>query len=79
MVEKNRVGRRDEDGGWKGELLRVPRAVFGKEVEVERERGREAGERWAGVLISGPRPVRPASAEPLGRLSGMGMGMGYLR
>jgi hypothetical protein len=29
--------------------------------------------------ISEPRPGRPASAEPLGRLSGMGMGMGYLK
>jgi hypothetical protein len=30
-------------------------------------------------LISGPRPARPVSAEPLGRLSGLGMGMGYLK
>ncbi|KAF2193928.1 hypothetical protein K469DRAFT_709409 [Zopfia rhizophila CBS 207.26] len=28
--------------------------------------------------ISAPRPGRPTSAEPLGRLSGMGLGMGYL-
>jgi hypothetical protein len=29
--------------------------------------------------ISRPKPSRPRSAEPLGRLSGMGLGMGYLR
>ncbi|KAF2260675.1 hypothetical protein CC78DRAFT_571074 [Lojkania enalia] len=30
-------------------------------------------------MISDPRPARPRSAEPLGRLSGMGLGMGYLK
>jgi hypothetical protein len=29
--------------------------------------------------IGRPMPKRPASAEPLGRLSGMGMGLGYMK
>ncbi|OAG00099.1 uncharacterized protein CC84DRAFT_1209774 [Paraphaeosphaeria sporulosa] len=87
IVEKRDVGRPSgggpgfgesgEDGFGKGELLQVPRAAF--MMKREEEVGREAGERWVGLEISGPRPVRPRSAEPLGRLSGMGMGMGYLR
>ncbi|KAF9729545.1 hypothetical protein PMIN06_009711 [Paraphaeosphaeria minitans] len=57
-----------------GEMMRVPRAAFMREGKGDVERGA-----WVGVVISGPRPVRPRSAEPLGRLSGMGMGLGYLR
>ncbi|KAF2680744.1 hypothetical protein K458DRAFT_406912 [Lentithecium fluviatile CBS 122367] len=57
-------------------MLSVPKPAFARE---ERERVEE-GERWVGKgAISAPRPGRPASAEPLGRLSGMGMGMGYLK
>jgi hypothetical protein len=57
-------------------LLGVPKPAFMRE---ERVRG-AVEERWVGKeTISGPRPGRPASAEPLGRLSGMGMGMGYLK
>lgn len=57
-------------------LLGVPRPAF---LRSEKERTEE-GERWVDKgTISAPRPGRPASAEPLGRLSGMGMGMGYLK
>lgn len=57
-------------------LLSVPRPLF---VREEREKAEE-GERWVDKgTISAPRPARPASAEPLGRLSGMGSGMGYLK
>lgn len=57
-------------------MLEVPRAAFMKsDGEVV-----ESGERWVEKgEISEPRPVRPVSAEPLGRLSGMGLGMGYLK
>jgi hypothetical protein len=57
-------------------LLSVPKPLFMRE---ERERV-EDREKWVPRgAISAPRPNRPASAEPLGRLSGMGMGMGYLK
>lgn len=57
-------------------LLSVPKPAFVKE---EKENVEE-GERWVDKgTISLPRPVRPESAEPLGRLSGLGMGMGYLK
>lgn len=70
---------RSSEGAGEGKrpLLSVPRAAFMK-IEGENMQ-REGGERWVGWEISRPRPVRPASAEPLGRLSGMGMGMGYLK
>jgi hypothetical protein len=58
-------------------FLSVPKPGFLKEkdsVDVNRE------EKWVDRgTISAPRPGRPRSAEPLGRLSGMGMGMGYLK
>jgi hypothetical protein len=57
-------------------LLGVPRPSF---MTSDKDKT-EADEKWASKSdISGPRPGRPASAEPLGRLSGMGMGMGYLK
>lgn len=59
-------------------FLSVPRPGFVRE-EVERERGRGMGDERAPWVIGEPRPLRPVSAEPLGRLSGMGMGMGYLK
>ncbi|KAF2743609.1 hypothetical protein M011DRAFT_480554 [Sporormia fimetaria CBS 119925] len=67
---------------WAGEdgMLGVPKAGF---LHYERwGKGEEIGEgrvRGYKVVISGPRPGRPVSAEPLGRLSGMGLGMGYLK
>ncbi|PSN74525.1 hypothetical protein BS50DRAFT_627835 [Corynespora cassiicola Philippines] len=62
--------------GLKG-MLAVPRLVllpFRREGVGVGEKGVWVNKAW----ISEPRPGRPASAEPLGRLSGMGMGMGYL-
>lgn len=62
-------------------LLSVPRPAFVRE-ERERASGVDEGAPWVQVdkgTISAPRPGRPASAEPLGRLSGMGLGMGYLK
>ena len=40
-------------------------------AQEKREKGRPS--------ISRPMPARPQSALPLGRLSGMGLGMGYLK
>ncbi|KAJ4299050.1 hypothetical protein N0V90_004294 [Kalmusia sp. IMI 367209] len=61
---------------WGEGLLSVPQAAF---MKNERE-SVEEGEKWIDKeMISAPRPGRPASAEPLGRLSGMGLGMGYLK
>ncbi|KAF2648184.1 hypothetical protein K491DRAFT_722781 [Lophiostoma macrostomum CBS 122681] len=60
-------------------LLGVPRPLFARE-ERERERGALDVAPWLDKgTISAPRPGRPVSAEPLGRLSGMGLGMGYLK
>jgi hypothetical protein len=53
-------------------LLSVPKPGFLD------ERGDDSREP-APWNISRPKPSRPRSAEPLGRLSGMGLGMGYLR
>ncbi|KAF2009485.1 hypothetical protein BU24DRAFT_473646 [Aaosphaeria arxii CBS 175.79] len=51
-------------------LLSVPKPKFMRE---------EKDDDVAPWVIGVPRPARPISAEPLGRLSGMGMGMGYLK
>ncbi|KAF1999232.1 hypothetical protein P154DRAFT_535691 [Amniculicola lignicola CBS 123094] len=59
-------------------FLSVPKPGFlrgEREREEDDTRAPWVDKDW----ISGPRPGRPVSAEPLGRLSGMGMGMGYLR
>ena len=69
-LRKGSIGRPVPARWGEGEMLEVPRAAY---MRGERE-GVEEGERWVG---RGARPVRPASAEPLGRLSGMGMG--YLK
>ena len=58
-------------------LLSVPKPGFLREERGEKD---DTTAPWVGKGdISGPRPGRPVSAEPLGRLSGMGMGMGYLK
>jgi hypothetical protein len=57
-------------------LLTVPKTAFMDRDEVD-ERAP-----WADNFegsIGRPRPSRPRSAEPLGRLSGMGLGMGYMK
>ncbi|KAF1976767.1 hypothetical protein BU23DRAFT_565451 [Bimuria novae-zelandiae CBS 107.79] len=75
-LRKDSIGRPMPANCGEGELLSVPQAAF---MKNERE-GVEDVERWVDKgMISEPRPVRPVSAEPLGRLSGMGMGMGYLK
>ena len=59
--------------------------LWGDDYEKDRSSGRgmspikERGDSFDRNLISAPRPARPTSAEPLGRLSGLGMGMGYLK
>ncbi|KAF2729553.1 hypothetical protein EJ04DRAFT_580566 [Polyplosphaeria fusca] len=58
-------------------LLSVPKPGFVKEREKKTE---DDTAPWVDKgTISAPRPGRPRSAEPLGRLSGMGLGMGYLK
>lgn len=60
-------------------LLSVPKPAF---LNNDGEKARDEEDRAPWVdkeTISGPRPGRPRSAEPLGRLSGMGLGMGYLK
>lgn len=75
-LRKDSIGRPEPATWGRGQMLSVPVAPF---VKSEKE-SVEDGERWIDKgLISEPRPARPRSAEPLGRLSGMGMGMGYLR
>ena len=59
-----------------GGLLSVPKPAFMRE---EKETVENDGKWIHKGAIGAPRPRRPASAEPLGRLSGMGMGMGYLK
>jgi hypothetical protein len=57
--------------------LSVPKATFLDRAEIENERAP-----WVDGFkssIGRPIPSRPRSAEPLGRLSGMGSGMGYLK
>ncbi|KAF1948642.1 hypothetical protein CC80DRAFT_556138 [Byssothecium circinans] len=75
MISRPKAAYHDSNG-----MLGVPRPAFAME---EREMV-EDGEKWVVKAvskddISAPRPGRPVSAEPLGRLSGMGMGMGYLK
>lgn len=55
--------------GTPSQLLDAPKPLFAKEQQVNTEAS------WKGD-ISPPRPARPGSAEPLGRLSGMGYGLG---
>ncbi|ORX96647.1 hypothetical protein BCR34DRAFT_607567 [Clohesyomyces aquaticus] len=58
-------------------FLSVPKPGFLKE---ESKRVDEDSAPWVDKeTISKPRPARPRSAEPLGRMSGMGLGMGYLK
>lgn len=55
--------------GTPSQLLDAPKPLFAKEQKGSTEAS------WRGD-ISPPRPARPGSAEPLGRLSGMGFGLG---
>ncbi|KAF2275325.1 uncharacterized protein EI97DRAFT_72190 [Westerdykella ornata] len=58
-------------------LLGVPKPAFLKEARGE---GQDTSAPWAGNGNEDKvKPGRPRSAEPLGRLSGMGLGMGYLK
>ncbi|KAF2117112.1 hypothetical protein BDV96DRAFT_19203 [Lophiotrema nucula] len=58
-------------------LLSVPKPGFMR--DRERVSADDAAPWVDKGIISAPRPGRPRSAEPLGRLSGMGLGMGYMR
>jgi hypothetical protein len=62
-------------------LLAVPKPGYLADERRERERATDTVAPWGFGKedISAPRPGRPRSAEPLGRLSGMGLGMGYLK
>lgn len=68
-LEKNNVGKPQPAVfmGTPSQLLDAPRPLFLKE--------KKSNEGVRGD-ISPPRPLRPGSAEPLGRLSGMGFGLG---
>ena len=75
-VDKEAIGRPKPSWVENG-FLSVPKPGFLKEKEVDEEDDRAP---WVDKeTISKPRPGRPRSAEPLGRLSGMGLGMGYLK
>lgn len=60
-------------------LLSVPKPGFLRDEKDEKEGDVEKAPWVDKGTISLPRPARPASAEPLGPLSGMGLGMGYLK
>jgi hypothetical protein len=82
-VDKARISRPKtaylENGNGNGNgFLGVPRPLFAREGR-EREEERDVAPWLDKGWISAPRPGRPVSAEPLGRLSGMGLGMGYLK
>lgn len=58
-------------------LLSVPKPGFVRDNQMTAS---DDAAPWLDKRTIGPpRPGRPRSAEPLGRLSGMGMGMGYLK
>ncbi|KAF2641138.1 hypothetical protein P280DRAFT_303660 [Massarina eburnea CBS 473.64] len=66
----------------KNGLVGVPQPAFVMDEKEKETVAQGEGRRVGKVTkddISAPRPNRPVSAEPLGRLSGMGMGMGYLK
>ena len=76
FLRKESIGKPEPRRWGEGGLLGVPRPAFLKGAGEVEESGEKGG--WVNKgMISAPRPGRPASAEPLGRLSGMGMGMGY--
>lgn len=56
--------------GTPSQLLDAPKPLFAKPANASDENWIEK------PIISPPRPARPGSAEPLGRLSGMGYGLG---
>ena len=76
-VDKGSIGRPKPGGDGFIRLWDNEKDSLEKRVQTaDRERGEVPFDR---NIISAPRPARPASAEPLGRLSGLGMGMGYLK
>ncbi|KAF2713788.1 hypothetical protein K504DRAFT_450434 [Pleomassaria siparia CBS 279.74] len=76
-LDKTTIGRPKPAWSESG-LLDVPKPLFIRRDGNEGEDEEKAP--WVDKgLIGRPKPGRPRSAEPLGRLSGMGLGMGYLK
>lgn len=74
-LDKGTIGRPKAEWVENG-FLSVPKAAFVGRDEFEERAPWVDGFKGS---IGRPRPSRPRSAEPLGRLSGMGLGMGYLK
>lgn len=74
-LDKSTIGRPQlASVGTQSQLLDVPRPLFARERSGSDDRAPFRGDGRRDV--SPPRPVRPMNAEPLGRLSGMGYGLG---
>ncbi|KAF2794328.1 hypothetical protein K505DRAFT_337049 [Melanomma pulvis-pyrius CBS 109.77] len=77
-LDKGTIGR-PKPAWLENGLLSVPKPGFLRQERVEEGEGDERAP-WVDKRVIGkPTPGRPRSAEPLGRLSGMGLGMGYLK
>jgi hypothetical protein len=65
--------------GTPSQMVDAPRPLFARREQVSKDDHGDGDDvlvvGWKGD-ISAPRPVRPQSADPLGRLSGMGFGLG---
>ncbi|KAF2825134.1 hypothetical protein CC86DRAFT_407367 [Ophiobolus disseminans] len=76
-LDKSTIGRpQPAFVGTPSQLLDAPQPLFARNQERVDDKAPWTGSEGRSRDISPPRPVRPLDAEPLGRLSGMGYGLG---